>query len=659
MRRINTSTCQPPRLYGLAFHAVFVAFALLILACASSAQDTSHSSGWVVIPVAEYRFLRAKAFPAEREPEPAPVEATLTRVSYELRINGDLAVGQASLTVDVVKDGWVRVPIPSGLLVREAKLDGKPVSLVSGPALKTPSSLSAVLSHQGRAILLLDIDLPVASVAGNESISLPPAVSGITRASVQLPRQGVDIKLSGGFLAEKSESAAESKWLAYGRGNEPLTFTWRRKAEDHRGSQSLRLRGSLTELVGLGEDSTSIYAEVNAEVVQGVARAVSLLLPERVTVNQVAGANVADWEMGAGRLAVTFLEPVERTARFVITGETHTARDGLIDIPILRLLDTERETGGVAVEVLGAGEIKDRRAAGLDSADAADLGELVSSRQSPSLVAFRFRSGDAQAARSLAVNVARYAQESVLMANVEEARYHVLMTGEGKALVQARFAIRNNQRNFLKITLPAGAALWSASLSGNPVRPGQAPDGSLLLPLEKARAGEEAPAFAAEILYLSRAASWNEKGRIKMALPALDLPVSRSGLLFYHPPLYRVTLEPGPFRTEKYQNPSSAALAAGTGIAKDEKSKSPDLIRPAAGLTVPETKEKAAQAATQALVDKFRTDALAGKRAGILPIRVSFPVFGPFIFLVSELTAENQIPNVEFSYQREKKGGAR
>jgi hypothetical protein len=612
-----------------------------------------------VIPVAEYRFLRAKAFPAEREPEPAPVEATLTRVSYELRINGDLAVGQASLTVDVVKDGWVRVPIPSGLLVREAKLDGKPVSLVSGPALKTPSSLSAVLSHQGRAILLLDIDLPVASVAGNESISLPPAVSGITRASVQLPRQGVDIKLSGGFLAEKSESAAESKWLAYGRGNEPLTFTWRRKAEDHRGSQSLRLRGSLTELVGLGEDSTSIYAEVNAEVVQGVARAVSLLLPERVTVNQVAGANVADWEMGAGRLAVTFLEPVERTARFVITGETHTARDGLIDIPILRLLDTERETGGVAVEVLGAGEIKDRRAAGLDSADAADLGELVSSRQSPSLVAFRFRSGDAQAARSLAVNVARYAQESVLMANVEEARYHVLMTGEGKALVQARFAIRNNQRNFLKITLPAGAALWSASLSGNPVRPGQAPDGSLLLPLEKARAGEEAPAFAAEILYLSRAASWNEKGRIKMALPALDLPVSRSGLLFYHPPLYRVTLEPGPFRTEKYQNPSSAALAAGTGIAKDEKSKSPDLIRPAAGLTVPETKEKAAQAATQALVDKFRTDALAGKRAGILPIRVSFPVFGPFIFLVSELTAENQIPNVEFSYQREKKGGAR
>ena len=58
---------------------------------------------------------------------------------------------------------------------------------------------------------------------------------------------------------------------------------------------------------------------------------------------------------------------------------------------------------------------------------------------------------------------------------------------DGKTLVEAQYAIRNNQRNFLKVTLPLGAAIWSASLAGKPVRPGQAPDGSLLLPLEKAR----------------------------------------------------------------------------------------------------------------------------------------------------------------------------
>src|SRR6516164_9564532 len=93
--------------------------------------DLSHSPGWVVIPVDEYQHLRERAYPTERVPEPPPVDATLTRVDYDLRIAGELATGRASLTVDVLKDGWVRVPIPPGLLVREARLDGKLVSLVS------------------------------------------------------------------------------------------------------------------------------------------------------------------------------------------------------------------------------------------------------------------------------------------------------------------------------------------------------------------------------------------------------------------------------------------------------------------------------------------------------------------------------------------------
>ena len=641
--------------------------ALLFLSAASSfGQTASHSPGWVVLPVDEYRTLHARAYPIERDPEPPPVEATLTRVDYDLRIDGDLASGRASLTVDVLKDGWVRVPVPAGLLVREARLDGKLVSLVPGASGKAGSQLCALLSHSGRAIVQLDIALPVASATGGESITLPSSASGVTRASVQLPRLGVDVRLTGGLLSEKSESAAESKWIAYGRGNEALTFAWRRKTEDHRATQPLRMRGSLTQLLGLGEDSTSINAEVNLEVTQGAARVAKIQIPDKVTINQVLGAMVADWEVKANELSVTFLEPVEQTARFIVTGETRSPREGEIDIPLLRLLNVERETGGVAVEVMGAGEIKDAKSEGLDTADATDLGEMVSSRQSPSLAAFRFRSGDGKLAHSLSLNVARYTPQAVLMANVSEARYQILISSDGKSLVQARYAVRNNQRNFLKITLPPGATLWSASLAGKAVRPGQSPDGSLLLPLDKARAGEEAPEFAVEVVYLSRGTAWNDKGQFKLALPALDLPVSRTGLLVYHPPLFKVTPEPGAFRMEPYASPISSALnppvtyigAAGGVVA---------TMGPSAGAPQPssdmdakdELKSKRSQAATQALVDKFRADSLAGKRAGILPIRVSFPAFGPSLYLVSELTGESQAPSAGLTYQREKKAGGK
>jgi hypothetical protein len=645
---------------------IFLCAALLLCARSAPAQTGSHAPGWVVITISDYRTLHAKAYPPEREPEGPPVDATLTRVDYDLHIDGDLAAGRASLTVDVLKDGWVRVPIPPGLLVREAKLDGKLVSLVPGAAGKGTNQLSALLSRPGRSVLQLDIALPVVSTAGEESISLPSTGSGVTRATVRLPRQGVDIKLAGGLLAEKSEPGAESKWIAYARGNEPLTFTWKRKTEDHRSTQALRLRGSLTELTGLGEDTTTIVAEVNIEVTQGAAREVRIALPDKVTINQVSGATVADWEMKDGRLAVTFLEPVEQNAKFIVSGETRSPRDGQIDIPLLRLLNTERDTGGVAVEVLGAGEINKFKTEGLENADATDLAEIVSSRQSTSLFAFRFRSGDAKTTRSLSVNVARYTPQAVLMANVAEARYNVLITNEGKLLVQARYAVRNNQRNFLKITLPQGATLWSASLAGKPIRPGQSPDGSVLLPLEKAHAGEDSPEFAVELVYISKGTAWNDKGQFKLALPALDLPVSRTGLLVYHPPLFKVSPEPGSFRTEAYAEPLSAALnPPPPPTPPPPASVAIRLSETGAAMSVDESTVAGRavmnlnQPTPQTLVDNFRIALQGGKAAGILPIKVSFAALGPSLYLVSELTGENQSPNTNLDYQHEKKAGGR
>jgi len=663
----RVSSQQKHRQLVLFFLCFSTLVALTFITANAYAQTTaSRAPGWVVITISDYRSLHARAYPPDREPEAPPVDATLTRVDYDLRIDGDLAAGRASLTVDVLKDGWVRVPIPAGLLVREAKLDGKLVSLVPGAAGKGTNQLCALLSRPGRSVLQLDIALPVVSTAGEESISLPSTASGVTRASVRLPRQGVEIRLTGGLLADKSEPGAESKWLAYARGNEPLTFTWKRKTEDHRATQALRLRGSLTELAGLGEDTTTILAEVNVEVTQGAAREVRISLPDKVTINQVSGATVADWEMKNGQLAVTFIEPVEQNAKFIISGETRSPRDGQIEIPLLRLMNAERDTGGVAVEVLGAGEINKFKTEGLENADATDLGEIVSSRQSTSLSAFRFRSGDAKTARSLTVNVARYTPQAVLMANVAEARYNVLITNEGKELVQARYAVRNNHRNFLKITLPQGATLWSASLAGKPVRPGQSPDGSVLLPLEKAHTGEDSPEFAVEIVYISRGTAWNDKGQFKLALPALDLPVSRTGLLVYHPPLFKVAPEPGSFRPADYAEPMSAVLnappqppppppppismtAPGAGLSTEEMG---------AVVTLPKVIE-ADQVAKQAFVDNFRMTLTGGRAAGILPIRVPFAALGPSVYLVSELTGENQSPSTDFNYQREKKAGGR
>ncbi len=663
--------------YLSALAMIFLGHAFLWLSPVTLAQESAHAPGWVVISVPDYHALRVKAFPAEREPEPPPVDATLTRVDYDLRVDSDFAAGTATLTVDVLKNGWVRVPIPSGLFVREARLDGKPLSLASLSASKDASQLSALLSHTGRAVINLAVALPIAATAGEERVSLPATFSGVTRVIMEIPRTGVDLSLYGGLFSEASAGknpASGTKWTAYGKGSEPIIFSWRRKIEERHTALPLRMHGVLTQFVGLGEDSTSISANVTLDVTQGEANEARIQLPENITVNQVQGATVGDWEMKPGELLITFLEPVEQSASFVITGETNLPRDGQLDIPLLRLENVERETDGVGVDVLGAGEIKEDtvKAQGLQRADASDLGEPVSSRQSPALLAFRTHANGAKSQRSLRLAVSRYAQQAVLMANVQEARYRVLLTKDGKSLVEARYALRNNQRSFVKIALPAGSTLWSASLAGKPIRPGSGPDASLLLPLSKARSGEEAPEFAVEIIYFAPGLAWTDKGRFRLALPALDLPISRTGLQVFYPPQFRLSAETGSFHTQDYANPLSPVLlaeseepavdsvAATSGATMELRS----VAQFAPGAAMDESaglaqKSAAAKQAAQALVDKFHATEKGSRASGILPVRINLPAFGPSLFLVSELTSENQSPSAEFNYQQDKKAGGK
>jgi hypothetical protein len=611
---------------------LFCALCASIASAAYAGQAPAPADGWVVLPVDDYRALRAKAFPADPAPPPPPVDATVTRISYDLTVRDASVSGAATLTVDVFKEGWVRIGIPDGLLVGDARVDGRPLAILEQP------SRHILLSRRGRASVTLQVVLPLTAAGNAEAVVVPSAGSATMQMSVTMPRTGVDLSLENAWLASANESAGATEWVAHARGDEPVTFTWRRRVEDRRASQPLKTRGSVTSLVGLGEDLTQISANVRVDVLSGLLHDVVLTMPATMQVARVTGDLVADWEVPApGELRVRLLDPVAGSTAFVVVGEVRGGAAGTVEVPLVRLRDVDRETGGVAVEVLGDGEITGRRAHGLEPGDPLDLGGVVAGRESPSLTAYRFASAPGRAQRSLAVDVARYESQAVAVANIDEARYDALSTEDGKTLVRARYAVRNNRRSLMSVALPAGATLWSTSVGGRVVRPGKSPEGLTLVPLERGAARTDLPPFVVEVAYMVRGAALAERGVLSLPLPTLDLPISRTGVVLRHSPQYRVLAATGSFRVEPFAEPASPVLRDDPGPAPPMPPAPPSAQEP--GVLLRSDLKSAAKPATL---------------AGILPIDIAFPEYGVLVYLVAELTPETQSAALGLQYERER-----
>ena len=373
--------------------------------------------------------------------------------------------GEARVTVDVLAEGWVRVDVPAGLLVRGARIEGRAIPIVQTPA---PHLL---LSKPGRVVITLDVVVPLSVSAGVETITIPASRGAVSRVAMVVPREGIAVSVAGGVLAERAPQPA-GRWVAFGRAGQPLTMTWKRRAEE-RSAAPLKWRGSVTALVGLGEDASSLSASIQIEVTQGAAAFVDVDVPDGATVNEVAGPLVADWDVKpGGPLRVSFLEPLVAGATFTITGELRAPRDGAVSVPLdPSAIRRARDRGGRGRSPRLRGD-RGTRSARARSRRPVRAGAPVRGRESPSMLAFTYRAQPGTAARALSLQVARYTPQAVLIASVEEARYDALIEEQGKTLVRGRYAVRNNQRAFLAVRLPEGATLWSATVNGRPLRPG-------------------------------------------------------------------------------------------------------------------------------------------------------------------------------------------
>jgi hypothetical protein len=163
-------------------------------------------------------------------------------------------------------------------------------------------------------------------------------------------------------------------------------------------------------------------------------------------------------------------------------------------------------------------------------------------------VAFRLRPAAGSDSRSLGISVKRYTPQAVLIANVEEARCRALASEDGLLLVEAHYAVQQPAQLPEDHTAARSHDLERLGGRASPCGP-VLPRARRCLALEESRA-ENAPTFVVRITYVRPVDLWKDEAHARLELPALDLPVSRTGVELYHSPRFKIALQPGTFRIE-------------------------------------------------------------------------------------------------------------
>jgi hypothetical protein len=235
--------------------------------------------------------------------------------------------------------------------------------------------------------------------------------------------------------------------------------------------------------------------------------------------------------------------------------------------------------------------------------------------------------------------------QPVLPAAIDTASYVVQVTDDGDCVTRAIYAVRNNRKQFLELKLPGGekTALWSSFVGDKPVKPSKANNGAILLPLEKSSyAGAELNSFNVEVIYYSSlGAALHPLGGIYLALPEVDLPISRSMLTVFAPGRFAYTRVGGAMR-EPYGAPVTTTGWFGE-LAKDKKEEKAAAGAPGAKPAAPASKvdllslresgrrddaEKQQAEAEQVFQTRIRAAHQAQDMSGALPARFSVPQEG-------------------------------
>lgn len=364
----------------------------------------------------------------------------------------------------------------------------------------------------------------VALLASKELTLEPKGEEGFTRVGEnQLPafaKQDIELTIAHTFK--------------FGDANKPLLVlaTTPERREGRFGAQ-------VDTLISLGEVTLEGAATIEVDVKSGAVDLLRIALPKGVNFGGLTAPSLREHtltEEGDRQIVeVAFTQELEGRFRIELRYEQILGEaKGELGVPTVQILGAEVEQGRIAVEALAAVEVQAGTVQNLSTVDVAELPrQLVLQTTNPILLAYKYV--QVSPPYRLGLTVTRHREIDVQGATIEDAAYHTLVTRDGLAVTTARFTVRNRREQFLRVGLPRGSEVWSATVDGAGSKPALAEDADAERPQVLVKIINAERAFTVELVYATPIPSLGPLGRVGGELPTPDLVATSSTWDLYLP----------------------------------------------------------------------------------------------------------------------------
>ncbi len=509
----------------------------LVLALALSAPAFAQDQpDRVTLTLTEFLQMYEATKNRPDKPEKAPRSYAMSHADYTGRVVFDddeptSAVFDATFSVEVLKkDGWARIPVlSSGVAVQRARVAG-----ADAPLVLENGAYTLVTDRTGRFDIDVQFAVAVTTAKGSSGFTFPLQPSGATELTLSVPtEQDLDFTVANARLKQDRVQGGNRVVEATLPATGSLAVSWQREIEEA-DEEDARLYAEVHTLVGVGDGLLRATATVKETILFAGVDQLQVAVPGDMTVLDVRGNGLRDWSLADdGTLTALLNYEAEGSYELEIDMEKVLA-DGDVQAPIVQPLGVERSKGWLGVQALGALEITDDGVQNAAPVDVRTLpADIIGVTGTPVLLGYKYLSDNPV----IPLAVSEHDEVDVLVTLLDQAEATTMFTADGRRLTSVNYQVRNNRRQFLRLALPDGAELWSASVAGRAVQPAQSDD-RLLIPLVRSQAsGGALAAFSVRVVYVETGAGPNAKGKgtFLADLPNADAPTTYVAWTVYAP----------------------------------------------------------------------------------------------------------------------------